>query len=309
MNQQWTAEDMPDQSGRVAIVTGGNSGIGYEAARALARKGAEVILAVRNTEKGEAAQQQIQAELPSASVELMTLDLSDLSNVQAFAQVFLRRHHSLDLLVNNAGVMATPCIQTKDGFELQFGTNHLGHFALTAHLLPTLLATPGARVVTVSSSVHRRGKINFDNLDGSDGYSRWGAYGQSKLANLLFAYELQRRLAGLDTELISVACHPGFTATNLQASGIMMDGGPVHERVIKTVNRLFAQESSMGALPTLYAATAPEMHGGEYVGPNGFMQIRGYPALERSSSRSYDEADARRLWEVSEALTDVAYTF
>jgi NAD(P)-dependent dehydrogenase (short-subunit alcohol dehydrogenase family) len=306
---QWTSNDIPDQSGKVAVVTGGNSGIGYEAALALAAKGAQVILAVRNAEKGQAAVTEIRRIHPQAAVETMPLDLSDLSSVHRFAETFHQRFSSLPLLINNAGVMAVPYRRTVDGFELQFGTNHLGHFALTGLLLPAILASPGARVVTVSSGVHRTGTIDFDNLDGTKSYHPWRAYAQSKLANLLFAYELQRRFAAAGSNALSASCHPGYAATNLQAVGPQMNESRSGERFAALGNRLFAQSAAMGALPTLYAATAPDVKGCDFIGPLGMMGLRGAPGKIKSSARSYDAVLAARLWQVSEELTGVRYAF
>ncbi|HEU5100320.1 MAG TPA: oxidoreductase [Roseiflexaceae bacterium] len=306
---EWTSNDIPDQRGKLAVVTGANSGIGYEAARALAAKGARVILAVRNAEKGRAAVSAIQRAHPSASAEVMALDLSNLASVRQFAQTFLERFDTLPLLINNAGVMALPFRQTADGFEMQFGTNHLGHFALTGLLLPAILAAPGARVVAVSSGAHAPGEIDFDNLDGTKSYNAWRAYCQSKLANLLFAYGLQRRFTAAGSDAIAVGCHPGYAATNLQAAGPQMRGSRLGEQISALSNRLFAQSAAMGALPTLYAATAPEVNGCDYIGPLGLFGLRGTPGKARSSARSYDPALAARLWQVSEDLTDVRYDF
>jgi NAD(P)-dependent dehydrogenase (short-subunit alcohol dehydrogenase family) len=303
----WTTDEIPDQQGKVAVVTGGNSGIGYEAALALAKKGAHVVLAVRSAEKGQAAARAIKGAHPAATVETMALDLSDLGSVRGFAEAFLKRFTRLPLLINNAGVMALPFRQTKDGFEMQFGTNHLGHFALTGLLLPAILAAPQSRVVTVSSGMHLRGVMDFANLDGSRSYGRWRAYAQSKLANLLFAYELQRRLATIGADTISVGCHPGYAATNLQTAGPKMDGSRLSERISAIGNRLFAQSAAMGALPTLYAATAPDVNGCDYIGPVGFIQMYGAPGKTPSSARSYDPVVAAQLWQVSEQLTGVRY--
>lgn len=305
----WTVNNIPDQLGKVVIVTGGNSGIGYEAALALAAKKAQVILAVRSVEKGEAALSEIRHQYPSAVVEVMRLDLSDLSSVRQFAADFQQRFKTLAILINNAGVMALPYYKTADGFEMQFGTNHLGHFALTGLLLPMITATPGARVVTVSSYLHTGGKVEFDNLDGARAYKKWDAYSLSKLANLLFAYELQRRLttAGLNT--LSVGCHPGYAATNLQATGPKMAGSRWNEIISQISNRLFAQSAEMGALPTLYAAVSPEVNGCDYIGPMGWMGIRGAPGKVRSNDDSYNAALAARLWQESEKLTGVQYNF
>jgi NAD(P)-dependent dehydrogenase (short-subunit alcohol dehydrogenase family) len=303
-NDRWTSENIPDQSGRVAIVTGANSGLGYETARALARKGATVIVAVRNLEKGRAAAQQIEAEAPTSNVEVMHLDLADLASVQRFADAFRAGYERLDLLINNAGVMMVPQRQeTADGFEMQFGTNHLGHFALTGRLLDLLQRTPGSRVVVVSSTAHRISGINFEDLQAEGSYSSSGAYGQSKLANLLFAYELQRRLDAVqandatDPGILVAASHPGWTATNLQQ----------HSRMFQWLNPLLAQRPEMGALPTLYAATAPEVVGGGFYGPSGFLEMRGTPKRVHSNGRSHDQAAATRLWAESEALTGVRY--
>jgi NAD(P)-dependent dehydrogenase (short-subunit alcohol dehydrogenase family) len=297
MTSNWTTGHMPDLSGKTAIVTGANSGIGYETARLLVGKGATVILACRSPEKGNAALRQITFEHPQAKAELMLLDLSDLASVRRLADAFAHRYDRLDLLINNAGIMATPFRKTVDGFESQFGTNHLGHFALTGLLLDLILRAPRARVVTVSSGGHRFGVIDFDNLNAEKSYNRTRAYAQSKLANLLFTYELQRRFEGAGVDAIAVAAHPGWTATNLQA----------HWRMARLLNPFLAQKPEMGALPTLYAATAPQVQGGEYFGPAGWQELRGYPARVRSSDRSHDRAVAARLWSVSEELTGVRY--
>ena len=306
---RWTADSIPDQRGKLAVITGASSGIGYEAASALAARGARVILAIRSVEKGRLAAESIRRASPGAALEVLPLDLADLASVRGFAEAFLRRGEPLPLLINNAGVMALPFRRTADGFEMQFGTNHLGHFALTGLLLPAVLAAPGARVVTVSSGAHTAGAIDFANLDGARGYQPWRAYSQSKLANLLFAYELQRRLAAAGADAISVGCHPGYAATNLQAAGPRMEGSRLKEAIMGAANALFAQSARMGALPTLYAATAPGVNGCDYIGPTGLGGMRGYPGKARSSTRSYDEDTARRLWDISEQLTGVHYEF
>lgn len=307
MAHNWSFDDIPQQAGRLALITGANNGIGYEAARALAAKGARVILAVRDEQKGQAAAARISAEHPQATLEVMRLDLASLASVRAFAEQFLAGNSGLHMLINNAGVMAVPYQRTADGFEMQFGTNHLGHFALTGLLLPALLAAPAARVVTVSSGVHTSGEINFDNLDGSRGYRPWAAYAQSKLANLLFAYELQRRLAAAGARAISLACHPGYTATGLQTAGPRMQGNALMAAFWGGMNALLGQSPADGALPTLYAATAPEAIGGDYIGPGGLGSMRGHPVRQSSSARSYSPELARRLWAVSEELTSVRY--
>jgi len=303
----WTANDIPDLSGKTIIVTGGNSGIGYEAADQLAAHGAHVVLACRDVQKAQTAAETIRSRHLAAAIEIMELDLASLASVRAFAEAFRGRHQRLDTLCNNAGVMALPYRKTADGFEMQFGTNHLGHFALTGLLLDRLLAANAARVVNVSSGAHRAGKIRFDDLQWERGYRKWLAYGQSKLANLLFTYELQRRLRSAGASIISVAAHPGYAATNLQFVGPRMAGSSVMESLSAWGNRVFAQSSAMGALPTLYAATAPDVQGGDYIGPDGMGEMRGHPKKVTSNARSRDAEVARRLWEVSERLTGVRY--
>jgi len=293
----WTTENIPDQSGKIVIVTGANSGIGYEAARALTFKGATVIMACRDPEKGEAAALQIRSENIQGQVVVKQLDLADLDSISSFAQAFLAEYNQLDILINNAGVMATPYRKTADGFEMQFGTNHLGHFALTGLLIDLMIATPKSRVVTVSSYVHYLGKINFDDLNSEKAYQKWLAYGQSKLANVLFAYELHRRTSKNGNNPISIAVHPGYAATNLQRT----------TRFFSFTNLFMAQSQEMGALPTLFAATNPEVRGGEYIGPDGFLGQRGYPHKAQSSGRSDDQSTAQRLWEISEELTKVRF--
>ncbi|MEP6895426.1 MAG: oxidoreductase [Chloroflexota bacterium] len=309
MAKRWKQIDIPDQNGKVVMVTGGNSGIGYEAGLALAGKNAQVILAVRDMDKGEEAARVIRKRYPQAQVTVMELDLADLKSVRTFAQNFLAQYKKLDILINNAGVMAIPKRKTADGFDMQFGTNHLGHFALTGLLLPMLKATSNARVVTVSSFVHTSGDIRFDDLQWEQRYDRWGVYAQSKLANLLFAYELQRRFAISGINAISVGCHPGYTATNLQFAGPQMDGSILGAWMMKVGNILFAQGQAMGALPTLYAAAAADVNGCDYIGPTSLGGTRGYPAKVKSNNKSYDEALAKRLWKVSEELTGVVYGF
>ncbi|MEU4341890.1 SDR family NAD(P)-dependent oxidoreductase [Nocardia sp. NPDC023852] len=297
---KWTTTDIPDQSGRTAVVTGANSGLGFETATALAAKGAHVVLAVRNLDKGKAAADRITAATPDARVELQHLDLGSLDGVRAAAAEIKAGHPRIDLLINNAGVMYPPKQTTTDGFELQFGTNHLGHFALTGLLLDTLLPVPGSRVVTVSSFGHRiRAAIHFDDLNFAHGYSRLAAYGQSKLANLLFTYELQRRLAGADQATIAVAAHPGGSNTELGRHLPAVIEGPAM--------KLFSQSAAMGALPTLRAATDPGVTGGQYYGPDGLGGLRGHPKPVSSSKQSHDPDLARRLWQVSEDLTGVSY--
>ncbi len=303
----WTADDMADLSGKTIVVTGGNSGIGYEAALEFARKRADVIIACRDLGKARTAAAQISASSPGARVEVMELDLSNLASVRSFADAFHRGRPALHVLCNNAGVMAIPYRQTVDGFEMQFGTNHLGHFALTGLLLDRLLATDGARVVNVSSSAHRMGKIRFDDLQWHNGYRKWMAYGQSKLANLLFTFELQRRADAAGAKLVSVACHPGYAATNLQAAGPRMQGSTMLESLFSLGNSLLAQSAAMGALPTEYAAVAPDVHGGDYIGPDGIGEMWGHPVKVGCSAAARDTAAGARLWEMSEQLTKVHY--
>lgn len=299
-NEHWTTENMADMTGKISIVTGANSGIGFETARALALKGAQVILASRNLDKGNVALERIRSEHPGAAIELMQLDLADLSSIERFADAFLGRYDQLHLLINNAGVMQIPeHRKTADGFEMQFGTNHLGHFALTGLLLDTLNRTPAARVVTVSSVGHRFGRMDFDNLNAERSYSPRGAYAESKLANLLFTNELQRRLKETGAETIATAAHPGWTATNLQQ----------HSSMLQFLNRFVAMGPEQGALPTLFAATAPDVKGGDYYGPSGLGEARGYPKRVGSSKLSHDRAAAERLWNISEKLTGVCYPF
>ena len=301
MATRWTADQIPSQSGRVAVVTGANSGIGHEAALQLARVGANVVLACRNAEKGAAAKRKIEEAAPSSVVSVEALDLGSLASVRAFAERFVATHDRLDLLLNNAGVMAPPRQMTSDGFELQFGTNHLGHFALTGLLIDKMEGREGARVVIVSSGAHRTGRIAFDDLHGERSYGRWRAYGQSKLANLLFMYELDRRLRAKSSSIRTVAAHPGYAATNLQSAA-----APRLDVMVMSVgNAIFAQSAAMGALPTLYAATTPDLAGGTYVGPSGMFEMRGHPQAVSASAAARDEAVAQRLWSVSAELTGV----
>lgn len=299
---------MPDQRGKVAIVTGANSGIGYEAALALAKQGALVILAVRSEEKGRAAVEAMRRAHPAAAAETMALDLSDLGSVRRFAEGFLGRFPALPLLINNAGVMALPYRQTADGFEMQLGTNHLGHFALTGHLLPTLLAAEAPRVVSVSSQAHRPGRIRWDDPDWLTGrYMRWPAYCQSKLANLLFIAELQRQATEHGTSLLAAAAHPGYASTHLQTAGPEMSGNRFGAGLYGTLNRAVAQSDAMGALPQLYAATMPDVRPNDYWGPDRLFEQRGHPKRVGRTKAASNADDARRLWAMSEELTGVTY--
>jgi NAD(P)-dependent dehydrogenase (short-subunit alcohol dehydrogenase family) len=296
----WTEADVPDQSGRIAVVTGANTGIGFEAARVLAERGATVVLACRSQERAESAVARIG---PSAGGKVATvrLNLASLASVRQAAQDLRDRYERLDLLINNAGLMMPPYGRTEDGFELQFGTNHLGHFALTGLLLDRMLSVPRSRVVTVSSNGHRMGRIDFGDLQWERGYNRMGSYGRSKLANLLFTYELQRRLAAAGAATEALAAHPGTSRTELTRNL------PAWMKAVSVV--VPAQSSAMGAVPVLRAATDPRAHGGEYYGPARFGEMTGPAKRVQSSARSHDEEVARRLWEESERLTGVTYSF
>ena len=295
---KWTYKDIPDQAGRTVIVTGANSGIGYDTARGLAAQGAQTIMACRSPERGRAAMQKIRQQHPDAQLEVMHLDLSDLGSVRTFADTFKARFERLDLLINNAGIMMTPQGQTSQGFELQMGTNHLGHFALTGLLLDRLRATPGSRVVNVSSTMQRfAGPLDLENMNAEKRYDKTAAYSQSKLANLLFTYELQRRIEQSEVDISVTAAHPGYTGTNLQR----------HTLLFRMLNPIFSQSQAMGALPTLYAAVGPESSGGHYYGPRSFAESRGYPTRVQSNEASHDIQAAAELWSRSEAMTGVVF--
>jgi NAD(P)-dependent dehydrogenase (short-subunit alcohol dehydrogenase family) len=311
MTTSWTADQMPDCSDRTVVVTGANSGLGYEASKMFARKGATVVMACRSLDRGEQAATDIRAAVAAtgAVLHVRECDLADLDSVASFAEGVREAYDRLHVLCNNAGVMAIPRAETEDGFEMQLGVNHLGHFALTGHLLDRLVATAGeTRVVSHSSGAHTQGDIDLEDLHSEESYGKWDAYGQSKLANLLFAYELQRRLddAGI-TETKSVACHPGYAATNLQYRGPEESGSRLRYAMMKVANTVVAQSAEQGALPLLYAATAPDVEGGAYYGPGGLLSMRGAPEQQESSDASHDRETARLLWERSEDLTDVEY--
>jgi NAD(P)-dependent dehydrogenase (short-subunit alcohol dehydrogenase family) len=305
-SSRWTAQQIPPQVGRTVLVTGANSGIGYQAALELARHGAHVLLGSRNAAKGADALQRLLAAVPGGSAEVVELDMASLASIRGFAAAFAARGVPLDLLINNAGVMALqPREVTVDGFERQFGTNHLGHFALTGLLIPQLLAAPAPRVVTVASIAHRSGKIEFDNLQGERRYAPRAAYANSKLANLLFALELERRARAVGSKLASIPVHPGVSRTSIIENGMKPTG--LKAMVISAVSALVMQSDAAGALPTLYAATAPAAVGGEYIGPNGFMEVKGAPVVVQPRPRALDEAVAAKLWAASEELTGVVY--
>jgi NAD(P)-dependent dehydrogenase (short-subunit alcohol dehydrogenase family) len=294
----WTVDDIPDQTGRTALVTGANSGLGLHTSLALARHGARVLMACRNPAKADEALNRVRTEVPAAQVELVRLDLASLASVRAAAQDVSTRTDRLDLLVDNAGVMAIPRAQTEDGFEMQLGTNHLGHFALTGLVMPLLTAAPAGRVVVVASDAAKWGRMRFDDLMGERFYFRWLAYGQSKLANLLFLRELSRRVG---ERLVVAGAHPGYAATNLQSA----PGLP--GRVMALGNRLIAQSDAAGALPQLYAATMPDVRTGDYFGPDGLLGLRGAPHRVTPIKAAQNDESARRLWKVSEQLTGVTY--
>jgi len=300
----WTAADIPDLTGRVAVVTGANSGLGFETAKALAVHGATVVAACRNPERCGSAVELIRRSVAGARVEPLLLDLADLDSINTFAGAFAERYGMLDLLVNNAGVMGTPVrLETKQGFELQFGVNHLGHFALTGLLLPLLLLAPGSRIVTVSSFAHETGKVDFDDLQHERHYTAYGAYGESKMANLLFMLELDRRLRRAGAATISVGAHPGFASTNLQASGPFLGAKPLTAWLTLGGVRVIGQSAEEGAEPQLYAATAPGVKGGDYWGPR--YRLRGHPVASDMARLARDESVAARLWRESAKLTGV----
>lgn len=304
MTQAWHASDIPDQSGRTAVVTGANSGIGLITARELARRGARVLLACRDERRGKEAASRIRGAVRGADVEFAALDLADLSSVREFAAAYTAVR--LDLLINNAGVMALPYGRTADGFETQFGVNHLGHFALTGLLLPKLLGTPGARVVSVSSGLHAVSDIDMGDLNSERNYRRWIAYGRSKTANLLFVHELARRTGAAGSELVAAAAHPGYASTNLHTAGVRMENRKAAERVIGLGNRIIAQPASVGALPSLYAATAPGVRPDSFTGPR-LLGWRGAPAPTWRARWTLSDVASERLWVASEQLTGVTY--
>jgi NAD(P)-dependent dehydrogenase (short-subunit alcohol dehydrogenase family) len=308
---KWSLSDLPDLSGRTVLVTGANGGIGFEAASVFASLGAHVVLGCRDAQRGEQALARIAAQAIGtgrSKVESLRLDLASLASIRQAARSFSERHERLDILCNNAGVMAIPRTLTEDGFETQLGVNHFGHFALTGLLLGALRQSPAGRVVTVSSTAHRMGRMRFEDLDGERSYHKWSAYAQSKLANLLFTYELQRRLERADAPVISVACHPGYANTNLQLVGPARERSRAGLTFFRFCNAVFAQSAVKGAWPTLYAAASPELRGAEYIGPGGPAEIAGRPVKVDSSRASHDLQAAARLWEISVARTGVDYS-
>ncbi len=302
----WTAEDMPDLEGEKIIVTGANSGLGFEASKEFARKGADVTMACRSIDRGKNAKEDIEEEVDEASLQVRKLDLADLESVKEFAEEFKANHEKLDTLCNNAGLMNIPRQETEDGFEKQFGVNHLGHFALTAELFPILEEAEKARIVTQSSGLHEKGSINFDDLMKEDKYDPQQAYADSKLANVLFAYELDRKIRREGLEMKSIAVHPGFADTNLQ-NAEENDNFFLKDLGMKAVSKVFAQSAERGALPMLYASVSENVEGGEYIGPGGFMNFRGLPEKQESSEASYSTETAEELWAVSEELTGIDF--
>ena len=307
MSRKWTQQDIPNLAGKVIIITGANSGLGLASTKAFAAKGATVVMACRNLNKGEQAKTEVLTAYPNAQLDVMQLDNASLAAVRSFAAAFKAKYDRLDILMNNAGVMAIPRQETADGFEMQFGVNHLAHFALTGHLLDRLTKTPGSRVHSTSSSAAFGGKINFDDLMGKRNYSRWSAYGQSKLANALFATELHRRLHAAGHSTMANSSHPGLVMTHLQENSLAQSGAPLAERILYGIlSPLLAQDISMGVLPQLYASTAPAAQGGLFYGPQT-LRLRGYPAAQKCNAALDDPAILTRFWQVSEQLTGVAY--
>lgn len=311
MASSWTVDQMPDCTDRTVLITGANSGLGFEATKAFAANGATVIMACRSTDRGKQAATEIRDSIPDtgATLNVRHCDLASLDSIESFATGVNQNYDAVDVLCNNAGVMAIPRQETEDGFEKQLGVNHLGHFALTGHLLDLLIGSEDeSRIVTHSSGAHESGEVDFDDLHREQSYGKWEAYGQSKLANLLFAYELQRQLEAANiTDTISVACHPGYAATNLQYRGPKQEGSTLRMGFMKVANAIVGQSAQKGALPLLYASVAPDVQGGDYYGPDGFMSMRGAPEKQSSNEASYNETDAKRLWKKSQELTDVEY--
>jgi NAD(P)-dependent dehydrogenase (short-subunit alcohol dehydrogenase family) len=312
----WNAADLGDQTGKTVLVTGANSGLGLSSAKALAAAGARVLMACRDRERAERARREVETAArvehdgtPPAAPEVVALDLADLASVAACAKEVAARVERLDVLLNNAGVMAIPLRRTAQGHEAQFGTNHLGHFALTAGLLERLLAAPAPRVVTTSSFMHHLGRMRWDDVDWHRGYRKWEAYGQSKLANLMFTFELDRRARAAGTSLVAAAAHPGYASTHLQRRGPEMSGSRVMAVAMRIGNGIAAQSADGGALPQLYAAVAPGVSGGDYVGPGGPFELRGSPKNVRASKRAYRTDDAARLWAMSEEMTGVRFAW
>lgn len=306
MSKNWTAQDIPNLDGKIVVITGANSGLGFECSRILAEKGATVVMAVRTLAKGEQAKADILKEYPQASLDVMRLDVGDLSSVRDFADAFKTKYDRLDILLNNAGVMAIPRQETADGFEMQLGVNHLGHFALTGLLIDIIVKTANARIHNVSSSANYTGTINFDDLMSKKNYGRWETYGQSKLANVFFTFELQKRLTSAGFDTITNTSHPGRGLTNLQSNSVEQSGTGIEGFLYRLIGPLMAQDVSMGVLPMLYGSTAVEAKGGVFYGPRTF-NLRGYPAEKKANSEANDAQALKRFWEVSEELTSISY--
>ena len=308
MKRKWTKQDLPDLTEKIVVVTGANSGLGFESSKALAEKGATVVMTARNMEKGEKARSDILEDQPAASLDLMQLDVGSLAAIVEFVDAFKAKHDHLDILLNNAGVMAIPRQETADGFEMQLGVNHLGHFALTGLLLDVILKTPKARIHNVTSTANFMGAINFDDLMGEHDYSRWGAYGQSKLANVFFTFELHKRLTAAGVDTIANVSHPGLVLGNLQSNSVAQSGTNMESVLYRVLQPILAQDISMGVLPMLYGMTAEDAKGGALYGPR-YFQHRGYPAETKANKKAYDAEALKRFWEVSEELTGVTFAF
>lgn len=306
MSGKWTQNNIPDQTGKIIVITGANSGLGLESTKILAGKGGHIVMAVRNMSKGEKARDEVLATNPAVSVDLMQVDMGDLSSIKAFADAFNAKYDRLDILLNNAGVMGIPRQETADGFEMQLGVNHLGHFALTGHLIDIIINTPQAHIHTVSSSANYFGTIKFDDINSEQSYGRWEAYYQSKLANVFFAFELQNRLDAIGVDTISNSSHPGLVMTNLQANSVQQSNTRGEAILYRIVEPILAQDASMGVLPLLYGATATDAKGGVFYGPRLF-NLRGYPAEKKPNDAAHDRAALQRLWEVSKQMTGVTF--
>lgn len=306
---KWTANHIPDLTGKIIIITGANSGLGYESSLALARKGATVIMACRSRNKAEQARDEVLKQVPQATLVLMDLDLASIDSIKSFAASFDATYDRLDILLNNAGLMAIPEQRTKDGFEMQLGVNHFGHFALTGLLFPKLIQTEGSRIVNVSSMAHTMGSFDFNDLNWEQDYSKWPAYGRSKLANLLFTHELVRRIEAHGLAVKVLSAHPGWAATQLQGKGPQQEGSRVMGFMMRVANSLIAQGQDMGALPQLFAATAPDVEQGGFYGPDGFQAMRGYPELQQPQEGKVKPDEAKTLFDRSEELTGITFDF
>lgn len=310
LKKNWNYDDIGDQTGKTFLITGANSGLGFSASRGLASHGATVIMTSRNLEKGNKAADEIKEKFPNAKLEVMQLDLASFKSIKEFANSFKSKYNQLNGLLNNAGIMQPPFRKTEDGLELQMGTNHFGHYLLTGLLLGVIKATPGSRVISQSSVVHESTKgINFDDINNEKKYNRTEVYAQSKLANLLFVFELNRKFTEHNIDAIALGVHPGYSATNLQSTGPSLGGASIFSRMYKISNFLIAQNVEKGALPLVYAAVAPDVKGGDYIGPTGMRRMRGYPRRLKAKKTAYDEEAAKKLWVISEEKTGFKYDF